>query len=154
MSLNWDKKFLRLALHIAGWSKDSSTKVGAVIVGPDNEVRSLGYNGLPRGVNDNVAARQERPEKYSWYEHAERNAIYQAALMGTATKGCTLYVTSFPAKFGPCAECARAIIQAGISRVVQEPPEGDVARWTESFTRTSAMFVEAGIPLDLVDISC
>jgi len=150
MSLKWDRKFLVLALDIADWSKDPSTKVGAVIVGPDKEVRSTGYNGLPRGVNDNVPERNERPEKYFWYEHGERNAIFQAARMGTATKGCTLYVTSYPAKFGPCADCARAIIQAGIVRVVQEPPEGEAARWAESFARTKAMFEEAGIQYDQV----
>jgi len=151
MSKKWDRKFLVMALDIADWSKDPSTKVGCVIVGPDNEVRSVGYNGLPRGVNDNVPAREERPEKYFWYEHGERNAIYNAARAGIATKGCTLYVTSYPSKFGPCADCARAIIQAGIVRVVQEPPEGEaIARWGESFARTQAMFTEAGIVYDQV----
>ena len=150
MSLKWDRKFLVMALDIADWSKDQSTKVGAVIVGPDNEVRSTGYNGMPRGVNDDVPGRHERPEKYFWFEHGERNAIFQAARMGTATKGCTLYVTSYPAKFGPCVDCARAIIQVGIVRVVQEPLEGDAARWAESFARTKQMFEEAGIQYDQV----
>jgi len=152
VSLNWDKKYLGLALFVAGWSKDPSTKVGAVIVGPKNEVRSLGFNGPPRGVDDDAPARWERPAKYQWCEHAERNAIYNAARVGTPTEGCTLYVTSFPTKFGPCDNCCRAIIQAGIVRVVQEPPQGDAERWKQSFQVGEAMLLEAGIKIDIIDI--
>ena len=67
MSLKWDQRFLRLALEIASWSKDESTKVGSVVVGPKREIRSTGYNGIPRGVDDDVAARHERPLKYSFF---------------------------------------------------------------------------------------
>jgi dCMP deaminase len=70
----WDGRFLDLARHVAAWSKDPVTKVGSVIVGPDNEVRALGYNGLPRDFDD-VPERLARPDKYVWVEHAERNAI-------------------------------------------------------------------------------
>lgn len=153
MSLSWDKKYLRLAIHVAGWSKDDSTKVGAVLVGPNNAVRSLGFNGPPRGVNDDVPERWQRPEKYQWCEHAERNAIFNAAADGIPTRGCTMYVTSYPAKFGPCDNCCRAIIQAGIVRVVQEPPEGDAERWKASFVVGATMLKEAGIPVDLVSLN-
>ncbi len=151
-SQNWDKKYLRLALHVAAWSKDQSTKVGSVIVGPSNEVRSLGFNGFPRGVNDDVAERWVRPEKYCWCEHGERNAVYNAARMGVSTMNCTLYITSFPAKFGPCDDCCRAIIQSGIYRVVTEPPAGDIERWKESFRRGGVMLSEAGVVVDQVNI--
>ena len=145
MSQSWDLKYLRLALHVAGWSKDNSTKVGAVIVGPTNEVISLGFNGPPRGVNDDDPERWVRPEKYRWCEHAERNAIFNAARMGVSTMASTMYMTSTPAKFAPCDECARAIIQAGIARLVVEPPSGDIERWKDSFVVSSTMLAEAGV---------
>lgn len=152
---NWDKRFLKMANDISDYSKDRSTRVGAVIVGPDNEVRSIGYNGFPRGVNDEVEHRHERPAKYLFAEHGERNAIYNAARVGIPTKGCTLYVTSNPSKFPPCADCARAIIQAGIVRVVQESLDHDsdaAKRWAESSKATFEMFTEAGIQFDEVDL--
>lgn len=152
MSESWDRKYLALALHIAGWSKDPSTKVGAVIVGDTNEVRSIGFNGPPRGVNDDVPERWERPLKYAICEHAERNAIFNAARTGITTMGSTIYVTSFPAKFGPCDNCCRAIIQAGIARVVQEPPVGDSERWKESFKVGEEMLLEAGVEICLVEL--
>jgi dCMP deaminase len=150
VSQNWDRKYLALALHVASWSKDPSTKVGSVIVGPTNEVRSLGFNGFPRGVNDDVPERWLRPEKYFWCEHGERNAVYNAARMGVSTMASTLYVTSYPAKFGPCDDCARAIIQSGIARLVTEPPAGDLERWAVSFKRGSDMLKEAGVEIDHV----
>lgn len=143
--MTWDQKFLGLALHVAGWSKDTSTQVGCVIVGPDHEVRALGYNGMPRGIDDNVPERQLRPDKYSWMEHSERNAIYNAARIGTALKDCTLYVTSKPTKLPCCVDCARAIIQAGLFRVVQEPVDMKVERWRESCELAMAMFAESGV---------
>jgi dCMP deaminase len=143
---------LGLALHVASWSKDPSTKVGSVIVGQTNEVISIGFNGFPRGVNDDVPERWERPEKYCWTEHAEQNAVLNAARHGACTMASTLYITSYPAKFGPCDDCCRAIIQAGIARVVTEPPAGDIARWTESFRRGTIMLEEAGVEIDKVEL--
>lgn len=146
---------LRLANEISAYSKDRSTKVGAVIVGPDGEIRSTGYNGFPRGVNDDAEHRHERPTKYLFAEHGERNAIYNAARVGIPLKGCTLYVTSNPSKFPPCADCARAIIQAGIVRVVQERLDHDsdaAKRWSESTEATAEMFIEAGIEFCEVDL--
>jgi dCMP deaminase len=111
-----DNYFMSLAVTVSAASKDRSTKVGCVVVGPDNEIRSTGFNGFPRGVNDNAPERHERPAKYLWTEHAERNAIYNAARMGTALKHCRLYCT-----FAPCMDCARAIVQAGICEVITPP---------------------------------
>ena len=76
--MNWDQYFFDIVNVVKEKSKDRSTKVGAIIVGPDQGVRSTGFNGFPRGVNDNVDARHERPAKYLYTEHAERNAIYNA----------------------------------------------------------------------------
>ena len=104
--------FIKLADVVAEKSKDRSTKVGVVVVGPDREIRSTGYNGFPRGINDDIDERHERPAKYDWTEHAERNAVYNAARMGQSLKDCTMYFNWEPC---PCVDCARAIIQAGIT---------------------------------------
>jgi len=134
--------FMSMAYLVSMQSTDVSTHVGAVIVGTDNEVRSTGYNGFPRGVNDDVVERQEKPLKYSWMEHAERNAIYNAARMGLSVKGCTMFTNGFP-----CADCARAIIQSGIAVVVTDRVWDDhnPVRWAESLRISQDMFVEAGI---------
>ena len=105
----WDKRFLSLAQHIANWSKDPSTKVGAVIVDQNRRIVSTGYNGYPKGVDDTIDT-DEREIKYKKVIHAEKNAILFAKQDLT---GCTLYVTHHP-----CSQCAGYILQAGISRVV------------------------------------
>jgi dCMP deaminase len=109
----WDDTFIDLCYTIAERSKDRSTRVGCVIVGPHKEPRSMGYNGMPRSIQDDVDERHERPMKYLYMEHGERNAIYNAARMGTSLDGCSLYVLG-----PPCADCARAIIQSGIIEVI------------------------------------
>lgn len=142
----WDQSFIDMAKGFAQRSKDPSTKVGAVIVGPDNEVRSLGYNCFPRGVNDNIPSRFDRPEKYKWFEHAERNAIYNAARVGIPLKGCHIYVSWIP-----CSDCARAIIQSGITALIVEDlsiPE----RWRADFLVSIPMLREAGIVIRRPDV--
>ena len=89
----WKDYFVSIAEQVKEKSKDIKTKIGAVIVGKDNEILSTGYNSFPRGLNDNVVQRQERPEKYFWFEHAERNAIYNAARIGVSLKQSTVYIT-------------------------------------------------------------
>lgn len=138
----WDWRFLELARHIAGWSKDG-TGVGAVVIGPAREVRSTGYNGFPPGVDDTPPERRQRPEKYDWTAHAEENAIAFAALTGAVLQGCTLYSTMFP-----CATCARLIIRAGIKRLVAPPapaPIGVEGDWRVGCQRALQMFKEAGV---------
>lgn len=105
----WDKRFLSLAQHIAQWSKDPSTKVGAVIVDQNRRIVSTGYNGYPKGVSDTIDT-DEREIKYKKVIHAEKNAILFAKQDLT---GCTLYVTHHP-----CSQCAGYILQSGISHVV------------------------------------
>lgn len=143
-SNKWHNRFMELAFLVASWSKDPSTKTGAVVVGPDREIRATGYNGLVRGVDDNIPERLERPTKYDFFEHAERNAIYNACLTGTSLKGCVLYATH-----APCTDCARAIIQAGIKMVVtnkiiidDSTPKGT---WREKLFLSEQMFKEAGV---------
>jgi dCMP deaminase len=137
---NWDERFMNLARHIAEWSKDRSTKVGAVIVGPSNEVRAIGYNGFPRGIDDDVPGRHERPEKYLWVEHAERNAIYNAARIGIPVAGCKMYLPWFP-----CMDCARAIVQSGIETLIAIEPDVADPKWGEDFKRAIDLFKEARV---------
>jgi len=147
----WDEYFMGLANKVRQRSKDRSTKVGAVIVGPDKEIRSTGYNGFPRGVRDEVDERHERPAKYHWTKHAEENAIANAARVGTPTKGCTIYVTTRP----PCAGCAGLIDNAGIAEVVVETMEcskrKDGDSWELQWKIAQEIFEEAGITLRLVN---
>lgn len=142
--IDWDDYFISIAKHISAKSKDESTKVGAVIVADDNSIISTGYNGMPRGVVDARTERQVRPGKYYWFEHAERNAIYQAARNGVKTQGATLYLNFEPI---PCADCTRAIIQAGIECVVgpdiKFPGKGE--QWKESLAVSAQMFIESGV---------
>ena len=111
--MNWTEYFLNIAEQVKLKSKDQSTQIGAVIVGEDKEVLSTGYNSFPRGLDDSVQERQERPEKYFWMEHAERNAIYNAARIGVSLKNSTIYLTSGL----PCMDCARGIVNSGIKTV-------------------------------------
>lgn len=144
--MNWHEYYLNLLDPIAAKSKDPNTKLGCAIVGPDNEIRSTGYNSFPRGICDDVSERLIRPEKYKWIEHAERNAIYNAARCGTATRDCRLYIGIIP-----CVDCARAIIQSGISEVIYDQVRQDTypggATWIDDWRRVTAMFQEAGIVL-------
>lgn len=124
---------------VASKSKDRSTQVGCIVVGPNHEVRTTGYNGMCRGVDDDADERHERPEKYFWFEHAERNAIYNAARNGIQLESCTAYVTMVP-----CSDCTRGLIQSGIKRIVFRSCEAN-EKWTESFQRSLTMAREAKV---------
>lgn len=138
----WDKRFFQLCDVVASWSEDTSRKIGSVIVGPDNEIRSIGFNGLPRKVINSLE-RDERPVKYSFYEHAERNACFNAGRVGIPLKGCRIYCNLFP-----CADCARAIIQCGIIQLnTYEFYQTD--RFSESFEYSLTMMEEADINIRL-----
>ena len=147
--MKWSEYFINIAEQVKLKSKDERTQIGAVIVGKDNEIVSTGYNSFPRGINDDVPERQERPEKYFWFEHAERNAIYNAARIGVSTLGTTMYMTCGIS----CADCARAIISAGIQKVVfrSTSVSANSAKWQESAERSNQMFKEAGIEIEYYD---
>ena len=141
LSEKWNKRFLDICRQVATWSNDPNTKVAAVIVGPHKEIRSTGYNGLPRGVNDDITSRYNKPQKYLWTEHAERNAIYNASRIGVSTLECIIYTSMYP-----CAECARAIIQAGITQVITcDDSLKKNEKWRESFEIAEKMFAESKI---------
>lgn len=154
-SVNWDSLFMNMVYLIAMKSKDESTHIGAVIVGPDNEVRSVGFNSFPRGINDDVSERQERPEKYHWMAHGEANSVFNAAMAGIAVKGCKMYTNGIP-----CTGCVHAVINSGIKEVIvdKEWNDSNYNQWKEQAERTTVMFEEAGVKLrfwegDLIQIS-
>jgi len=136
----WDARWMAIAKEIGSWSKDRSRGVGCVIVGPYNELRSTGFNGFPRGVNDELKSRLERPAKYRWTEHAERNAIYNAARVGIPLEGCRMYLPWFP-----CMDCARAIIQSGICELICVKPDLADAHWGADFAEVPQMLHEGGV---------
>lgn len=147
--MNWTEYFLGIAEQVKLKSKDKSTQIGAVIVGEDNEVLSVGYNSFPRGCNDDLDERQERPEKYFWFEHAERNAIYNAARIGIPLKGSKIYLSSQI----PCMDCARAIIQSGIKTVYCKSyhTTHNEAKWKESCDKSKTLFDECGVKVIYYD---
>ncbi|MDP7387321.1 MAG: dCMP deaminase family protein [Candidatus Thermoplasmatota archaeon] len=142
MSAKWDIRFLKLATHISEWSKDPSTKVGCVVVGPDREIRSTGFNGFPRGIQDSDDRLTNRDLKYPLICHAEENAIMHAARIGLALKGCTAYVT-----WPPCTRCARSLIQAGVSEIVIPSGLEIPDRWRDDFEMSMGLLREAGVKI-------
>jgi len=146
----WEEYFMRMAENVKTRSKDRSTQVGSVIVGDGHTVLSVGYNGFPRNLKDDVETRHTRPIKLLYTEHAERNAIYSAARNGVRLLGSTMYVTGGGS---PCADCARAIIQAGIVKVIciDKKFEGKSSLWEESCAVGKEMLVETGVEFVTLD---
>lgn len=143
--MKWDRRFIQLAKHIAQWSKDPSTQVGCVVVGPDREIRSTGFNGFPRGIEDTSERLADRNLKYPLICHAEENAIMHAARIGVSLRGCVAYTT-----WPPCTRCARSLVQAGIREIVY-PADLDIPdRWLEDFTTSMAMLKEARVEVRTV----
>ena len=147
--MNWTEYFLNIAEQVKEKSKDRNTKIGSVIIGPDNEIVSTGYNSFPRGINDEVEERQQRPEKYYWMVHGEMNSILNAARIGVSTKGCRMYLTCGI----PCSNCGRAIINAGITEVYckKEDTTRNRQKWDEESARTLKMFEESGVEVIFYD---
>lgn len=143
--MNWTEYFLNIAEQVKLKSKDKYTQIGSVIVGEDNEVLSTGYNSFPRGLCDNVDERQERPEKYFWFEHSERNAIYNAARVGIPLKNSSIYITSGL----PCMDCARGIINSGIKKVYCKEvcTTNNKEKWEESQIRSKELLIECGVEI-------
>lgn len=148
MNTSWDKRYLQIAKEISKWSKDPSKKIGAVAVGAKGQILSQGYNGFPRGIKDLQERLDNRELKYKYVVHAEMNVIYNASYSGVSLAGSTLYVYGLPV----CSECAKGIIQVGISKVVLPKYDSDMLpRWKESWELTKSMFDEAGVEITEVE---
>jgi dCMP deaminase len=138
----WDLRFLEMAKLVSSWSKDPSTKVGAVIVNQERRVISTGYNGFPIGVEDSPGRYADRGTKYRMVLHAETNAIlFSKQNLG----GCLLYCTHLP-----CTQCTAMIIQVGIDRIVSYQPTPEMAeRWGGDWDLAAEMRKEAYVDLRL-----
>lgn len=150
MSERWHRHFLELALLNARMSKDPSTKVGAVIVGPDREIRSAGFNGFPRGIADTEARLNDRDTKLKLVVHAEMNAILNAVRVGVSVKGCTMYLAATDASglvWGgpPCTRCTVETIQSGIAEVISHPFKDVPSRWKDDIALAGGLLEEAGV---------
>jgi len=142
-----DEHFLNLAETISIRSKDPSRKIGAALVDPHNKrVLSTGFNGFPRGIADTQERLDDRQTKYRFVVHAEMNAIFNAAAAREAIQRSTMYITGLP----PCSECAKGIIQCGISRVVIRLNGTVPENWEESWKFTQDLFKEAGIVWEIL----
>jgi dCMP deaminase len=137
----WTRRYINLAKEIATWSKDPRTKVGAVVVGKEGQILSQGYNGFPRGIEDNSSRLEDRETKLKYVVHAEMNCIYNASLSGMSLKDSNLFVHGLPV----CSECAKGVIQVGVKRVFMCYPVEIDDKWRDSFATTQEMFFEAGI---------
>ena len=145
--LNWEQYFMGIALLSAQRSKDPNTKVGACIVNEDNKIVGIGYNGMPIGCKDSImpwerTATNNLDTKYPYVVHAELNAILNSNQM--SLKGCTLYVTLFP-----CNECAKAVIQSGIKKVIYY---NDKYANTESTIAAKFMLKTTGVDFEQYEI--
>jgi dCMP deaminase len=131
-------------------SPDPRTKIGCVIVGPDNSLVVGACNTYPKGINTTIKSRTEAPSKYEWIEHAERNAIYGAARRGLSTERCVIFI-----ELSPCVDCARAIIQAGLAEVVinlDRNTEYSSERYSREHPTALEMLAEAGVIVRFVSL--
>lgn len=138
----WDARFMRLAKEISTWSKDPSSKIGAIIVNDNRQILSTGYNGFPRDIQDTEERLNNKEEKYPRIVHAELNCLLNALYNGVSVRHGTLYVYGLPV----CSDCTKSVIQAGISRVVVNMSAFNNEKWVEQWDRLSKpMFQEAGV---------
>jgi dCMP deaminase len=142
--MKWQKRFLELAQHISTFSKDPSTKVGAVIFDDNNRVISMGYNGLPQKISDTDQRYDNRELKYKIIIHAEMNAILFSKKDLT---NCS--IATWP--FLSCSNCTSAIIQAGIKRIISPKlPVELEKRWKESCDLSLDLYREANVEVILL----
>ena len=146
MTNKWDQRYLKLAYQVAQWSRDPSSKIGAVAIGSKGQVLSQGFNGLPRGLTDTYERLHDRELKYKFVVHAEMNVIYNATYNGVSLDRSVLYVYGLPI----CSECAKGVIQVGIRRVVM-PTQTMPEKWADSWAQSMNFFAAAGVEFDFID---
>lgn len=137
----WNRRYLGLAYEVSKWSKDPSTKIGAIAVGNKGQVLAQGYNGFPRKIRHSEERLNNRELKYKYVVHAEMNLIYNAGYNGVSLDGSTVYVTGLPV----CSECAKGLIQVGVKQVIMPHQEDTPETWKNSFEFTKELFEEAGV---------
>ena len=144
MDAKWDGRFLEMAALVSTWSKDPSTKVGAIAVDPeDRTILATGYNGFPKGIDDSSLRLNNREEKYKYVVHAEMNMIYNAGKIGSSLKGSYVYVWGLPI----CSQCALGIVQSGVSQIILPTYMTIDEKWAKSWELSESIFFEAGIQI-------
>ena len=146
MTSKWDIRFLEMARFVSTWSKDPSTKCGAVIVRPDKTVASIGYNGFARQMPDKPEWYADREEKYSRVIHCEVNALIHAV---EPVRGYSLY--TYP--FACCDRCIVQMIQSSLSKFVFPSPTKELlSRWEKSLDKTKQYMIECGV--EFLEVPC
>lgn len=151
--MTFDEWYLKGCYWVSEKSKDPSTKIGCILVNQNNRIISCGYNGIPKGLDDSDERLNNRIEKYKFVEHAERNCIYSAAQHGISTLNSTLYINGYP-----CCDCARAIISAGINKIVIHKEFYDIMisqisndkTWLYDIDISKNMLIEANIEINFI----
>jgi dCMP deaminase len=141
----WHQRFTLLARQVASWSKDPSTQVGCVLANK-KKVLSVGYNGFPKNISDDLNRLIDREKKYEITVHAEVNAVTTAALHGVSTEGASAYIT-----FSPCSRCAAVLINAGITAVYVDGAAEVPTRWLSNFILASKLLEEARVHYSTID---
>ena len=141
---------MELTEVVASWSKDPSKKIGAVAIGSKGQVLAQGFNGFPRGIDDNDERLNYRETKYKYVVHAEMNLIYNATFNGISLDGSTVYVYGLPI----CSECAKGLIQVGVKQVVmcENSYQDADEKWLKSLELSVALLNESGIHWKTVDV--
>jgi len=140
-SYKWHHRYISLAREVSSWSKDPSSRIGAVAVSPGGRILATGYNGFPRGIDDDPDRYINRETKYALVVHAEMNCIYNATYNGVSLDGASMYVWGLPM----CSECAKGVIQVGISKVYWNANGIIGERWNESSNLATQVLEEAGV---------
>lgn len=148
MNSKWDHRFMEIAKRISTWSKDPSSKIGAVIVNDERRILATGYNGFPKGIDDSDERLNDRNQKYPLIIHAEMNALMNALYSGVSVKDATIYVYGLPV----CAECSKSVIQSGIRRVVFSTEKEIPQKWLDQWnTHSKPMYDEAGVIAEVLN---
>jgi dCMP deaminase len=140
-SFKWHYRYIGLAREVATWSKDPSSKIGAVAVSSDGRILATGYNGFPRGLDDDPERYANRETKYSLVVHAEMNCIYNATYNGVSLNGSSMYVHGLPM----CSECAKGVIQVGVSKVYWNADGVVGTKWSDSAGLATEILSEVGV---------
>lgn len=142
----WRSRYLEIARQYSLWSKDPSTKIGAIAVGENGQLLSEGYNGFPRGIEDDSRL-DEKEKKYDLIVHGEMNVIYNACFNGVSLKNSTLFVFGLPI----CSSCANGVIQVGFDNVCMAVPRDVPQKWTDNWELSKLKFQEAGLEYQIVE---
>lgn len=137
----WDIRFMEMAKLVSSFSKDPSSKIGAIAVNDKRVVLSTGWNGFPRGIADTCERLNDRTTKYKFVVHAEMNMVYNATYNGISLDKSTVYIYGLPC----CSECAKGLIQVGVKEIVIVKNDNCDDRWKLSWENTKDMLDEVGI---------